>query len=77
MKFRVSVSTRAFTDIIIERENASGEGWTREGWPVLTPEEIKEISKTRYSDWEIVQTPDELEHFLEIEEFEEAGPEYA
>lgn len=84
MKYLVSVSSRVYTDIIIDRPEPTGKGWhpRMKGWPELTDEEVKEASKALGSSdaevpiaasyWSVADKRQELE----IESIEEAGPEF-
>lgn len=76
-KFRVSVSTAAYIDLIIERESDSGEGWSQDGWPRLTMEEKRESAKLfgRSCEVEIpvavAYDDDEISMSLDVEEVDE------
>lgn len=76
-KFRVSVSTAAFVDLIIERESYSGEGWTKAGWPILTPEEKREAAKLFRKSHEVgipvatAYDDDEISMSIDVEEVDE------
>ena len=76
MKYLVTISTKAFTTTLIERENPTGEGWNSYGFPVLTPDEIKQAGKDFRSDCDVQTQPEDLAYFLEVEEVEPAGPEH-
>ena len=76
-KFRVSVSTAAYIDLIIERESDSGEGWSQDRWPRLTMEEKREAAKLfgRSCEVEIpvatAYDDDEISMSLDVEEVDE------